>query len=93
MMVGEVPVSEARRKLSGLLTRVQEGKRIRITRRGKPVAVLLSLPDYLALTGERPSFMDATRGVRERFDVDALGSEDQDFEGLRAGPSEPGERR
>ncbi len=36
----EVSVAEAKAKLSEILTRVEEGEEITITRRGKPVATL-----------------------------------------------------
>jgi hypothetical protein len=54
-----------------------------ITRRGELVAVLLSASEYLAITGERSSFIDAMRQVRERLGVDVLEIGDADFEGLR----------
>ncbi|MDJ0851702.1 MAG: type II toxin-antitoxin system Phd/YefM family antitoxin [Myxococcota bacterium] len=83
MAANEVSVAEARQNFARLIKRAQKGKAIRITRRGEPVAVLLSAAEYLALTGNQPSFVDATRVVRERLDVDSLGIGDEDFEGLR----------
>ena len=47
------------------------------------MAVLLSTSEYLTLTGDRPSFVEATRRVRERLDVESLGIGDEEFEGLR----------
>lgn len=47
----EVSVAEAKAKLSELLKRVEAGERVTITRRGKPVAVLLlSGRDYQPLS-------------------------------------------
>lgn len=43
----EVTVSEARERLADLLGRVEYGKElVTIVKRGKPVAVLLSMEDY-----------------------------------------------
>jgi len=56
-------------------------------RRGEPVAVILSASEYLALRGERPSFIQAARGVRDRLDVASLDIEDDVFEGLRGDTS------
>ena len=39
--------------------------------------------EYLMLTDDRPSFVDATRRVRERLDVESLGIGEEEFEGLR----------
>ncbi len=79
----KVSVAEARQHFARLIKRAEQGKAIEITRRGEPVAVLVSAAEYSAFTGERPSFVDATRLVRERLGVDALEIGDADFEGLR----------
>ena len=66
-----------------LIKRAQQGKTIEITRRGEPVAVLLSATEYSAIMGERSSFIDAMKHVRERLGVDELEIGDAEFEGLR----------
>ena len=83
MAANKVSVAEARQHFARLIERAQQGKTIEITRRGEPVAVLLSASEYSAITGEHPSFIDATRLVRERLGVDELEIGDMDFEGLR----------
>lgn len=83
MAANRVSVAEARQNFARLIERARRGKAIHITRRGEPVAVLLSAAEYLALTGERPSFMDATRRVREHLGVESLEIGDGEFEGLR----------
>jgi prevent-host-death family protein len=83
MAATKVSVAEARRNFARLIKRAQRGKAIEITRRGEPVAVLLSASEYLMLTGDRPSFVDAIDRVRERLAVDSLGIGDEEFEGLR----------
>jgi prevent-host-death family protein len=79
----KVSIAEARKNFARLIKRAQQGKAIEITRRGEPVAVLVSAAEYSAITGDRPSFVEATRQVRERLDVDSLNIGDSDFEGLR----------
>ena len=79
----KVSVAEARQHFARLIKRAQQGKAIEITRRGEPVAVLVSAAEYSAIMGERPSFVDAARKVRERLGVDKLKIGDADFEGLR----------
>jgi prevent-host-death family protein len=83
MAASKVSVAEARRNFARLIKRAQQGKTIEITRRGEPVAVLLSASEYLAITGERPSFVGAMRQIRERLGVEALEIGDAEFEGLR----------
>ena len=45
----EVPITEAKNRLSALVHQVEAGRTIRLPRRGKPVAVLLSEQAYRSL--------------------------------------------
>jgi prevent-host-death family protein len=83
MAASKVSVAEARQNFARLIKRAQQGKTIEITRRGEPVAVLLSASEYSAITGERPSFIGAMSQVRDRLGVEDLGIGDAEFEGLR----------
>ena len=83
MAATKVSVAEARQNFARLIRTAQQGRAIEITRRGEPVAVLLSASEYLVLTGERPSFVEAVDRVRERLGVDELGIGGEVFEGLR----------
>jgi prevent-host-death family protein len=78
-----VSVAEARQNFARLIKSAQRGRAVEITRRGKPVAVLLAAADYMALTGQRPSFVQAVHEIRDRLGVEALGIGDDEFEGLR----------
>jgi prevent-host-death family protein len=79
----KVSGAEARQNFARLIKRAEQGRAIEITRRGESVAVLLSASEYLMLTVDRPSFIEATRSVRERLGVESLGIGDEEFEGLR----------
>ncbi len=63
------PVAEAevRQDFARLLRSAERGKAIEITRRGEPVAVLLSAAASLALTRKRPRFVEMLTNVRERL--------------------------
>ena len=79
----KVSVAEARQHFARLIKRAENGNAIEITRRGEPVAVLLSASEYAAITGERASFIAAVTQVRNRMDVEALDIGDTDFDDLR----------
>jgi prevent-host-death family protein len=49
-------VAETRRELPALLDTVERGEEVTVTRRGKPVAVLVSYAEHMR---RRPSFGDA----------------------------------
>ena len=79
----KVSVAEARQNFARLIKRAEQGRAIEITRRGQSVAVILSASDYLALSGERPSFVEAAQSVRDRLNINSLEIGDEEFEGLR----------
>jgi antitoxin Phd len=89
-MAKSFSVAEARQQLPRLIRTVERGRAVEITRRGRPVAVLLSASEYLSLTGERPSFADAIANVRKRYVVDQLAIGDEEFQDLRE--ESPGRR-
>jgi prevent-host-death family protein len=76
-------VAEARQNFARLIRTAERGRAVQITRRGETVAVVLSASDYVALTSDRPSFVEAVGAIRDRLDVDRLGIGDEVFEGLR----------
>jgi prevent-host-death family protein len=51
----EVSIAEAKARLPGLIHQVESGAPVQITRRGVPVAVLLSESDYAALQARPPA--------------------------------------
>jgi prevent-host-death family protein len=69
-MVKTYSIVEARDNLSDLVHEVESGIRVELTRRGKPVAVLLGLEKYEHLISGRRSFWESytafPAGVRPR---------------------------
>lgn len=52
-------VAEARANLPTILNDVESGVDVELTRRGKPVAIVLSVYEYERLHGKRAEFKDA----------------------------------
>lgn len=52
-------IAEAKNALPSLVHAAETGQCVQITRRGKPVAVLLSMEDYARLTNPQPTFSAA----------------------------------
>lgn len=75
-------VAEAKDNLTRLLRLVEAGGHVHITRRGKPVAVLLSTRAYDAMGSGRVSYCEALTEFLEGVDPDDLLS-DEDLAGLR----------
>jgi hypothetical protein len=56
---------------------------VAITRRGKPVVVMISAAQYARLAGEVPAFAEVVLQLREELDVENLGIDDNTFSDLR----------
>ena len=72
-------VAEARARLPKILDENELGNEIELTRRGKPVAMLVSVEEYKRLSNGQKSFADAYESYRTRFE----GLEQADLEELR----------
>jgi prevent-host-death family protein len=66
-------IAQARANLASIVDEVETGPPVEITRRGKPVAIVLSPTEYESLKMQRVSFADAFRAFREKFDPAELG--------------------
>lgn len=65
-------VAEARRHLPALIRAAEGGSTVEISRRGEPVAVLVSRRTFEDLSGGRPGFMEAYRAFVQKTDLTAL---------------------
>ncbi|MGH6952257.1 MAG: type II toxin-antitoxin system Phd/YefM family antitoxin [Vitreimonas sp.] len=82
-MTKRYSIAEARAALPTLVDEVEAGNKIELTRRGKPVAVVVSRQLYERMMGDRPRFTEAYAAFRKRFDLNKVGTESDDFKGLR----------
>jgi prevent-host-death family protein len=72
-MLRRYSVSRARTNLPAIVDQAEAGKQIELTRRGRPVAVVVSLREFERLRGERPAFADAYRAFLARFPLAEVG--------------------
>jgi prevent-host-death family protein len=73
-------IAEARSRLPSLIDEAESGIEVELTRRGRPVAVLVSRREFERLRGKRLHFSDAYRKFLERHSLEEIGVED-DFAG------------
>jgi prevent-host-death family protein len=73
-------IAEARHDLAAIVHELEGRDLIELTRRGEPVAVMLSLREYRRLTVGREEFWDAYLAFRETVDLSSLGIEPEIFE-------------
>ena len=73
-------IAEARHDLAALVHELEGIDLIELTRRGEPVAVMISVREYRRLVSGKDRFWDAYRAFRESFDVSRLDIEPEIFE-------------
>lgn len=76
-------IAQTRDNLAALLKTLRRESVIHITRRGKPVAVLLSVEDYDRLTSGKAGFWSAYTGYLKHVDVAGLDIGPDVFEAVR----------
>jgi antitoxin Phd len=65
-MSKQYSIAEARDNLASVVHEAEKGERVELTRRGKPVAILISLDDYNQLSNRRRSFWEAYEEFRRK---------------------------
>ena len=76
-------IAEARHNLAAIVHELDEKERIELTRRGEPVAVLLSMRAYRRLAAPRASFWEAYQAFRQAFPLAKLDIQPAVFEEVR----------
>jgi prevent-host-death family protein len=71
-------IAEARSRLPSIVDQAEAGVEIELTRRGQPVAVLVSCREFERLRGRRVHFADAYRKFLETHSLREVGV-DHDF--------------
>jgi prevent-host-death family protein len=78
-------IAEARNDLSGVVREAEAGHPVTLSRRGRPVAVVVSAKDYSRLSAHRPSVAEAIESFRATHVADL-----DDAEWLPARDASPG---
>lgn len=78
-MSSRYSIAEARANLSEIIDQAEAGQTVELTRRGRPVAVVLSCEAFERLHAGRPRFGEAYRAFLERFSLAEAGVDDQVF--------------
>ena len=64
----QVSIAEGRSRFARLVHDVESGETVEVTRRGKAVAILLSVGEYAQLSGERGDLWAAIQRWRDSVD-------------------------
>lgn len=77
-------IADARANLPSLVDEVEAGQEVELTRRGKPVAVVISRREYDHMRPGHPRFGDLYEGFLGRYSLLEIGVESDEFKDLRA---------
>ena len=69
-------IAEARSKLPRIVDQAEAGVEVELTRRGQPVAVLVSCREFERLRGKRLHFRDAYRKFLKSHSLREVGGDD-----------------
>jgi len=82
-MTKRYSIAEARHNLAAIVHELEDEPVVELTRRGAPVAVLVSLEEYRRLRATPPSFWAAYMAYRASHDPTLLDAVSDAFAGLR----------
>lgn len=83
-MTKRYSIAEVRNRLSEVVHQAETGEKITLTRRGRPVAVLVSQQEFARLRGELKGFWEAYQAFRKEIGSPSrLGIRSAAFRNLR----------
>ncbi|MEL7476758.1 MAG: type II toxin-antitoxin system Phd/YefM family antitoxin [Cyanobacteria bacterium J06555_12] len=82
-MSAEYSIAQARDRFTQLVQQAETGETVQITRRGKPVAVILSQDDYQRLKSKQTEFGEDLEAFREAHRIAELDIEPEQIFGDR----------
>ena len=82
-MQKQFSIAEAKNRLPSIVHYVEKGPYVELTRRGKPVAVLLSIQEYERLSRKYTGFWNAISEFRRKTEDEGIEISDKDFNRLR----------
>lgn len=71
-MPHQYSIAQARDQFTQIVQKAEDGEPVQITRRGQPVAVLLSHSAYQRMTLLKPYFGEALESFRDSFEIQTL---------------------
>jgi prevent-host-death family protein len=76
-------IADARSNLPTIVDQAEAGMEVELTRRGKPVAAVISLRQLERMRGARPRFNERYKTFLRKYSLDEIGVEGDFFESPR----------
>ncbi|MEJ5197670.1 MAG: type II toxin-antitoxin system Phd/YefM family antitoxin [Anaerolineae bacterium] len=71
-MIPRYSIAQARNRFAEIIRNLESHERVEVTRRGRPVAVLMAIEAFERLQAAQTDFWDSYQAFRARHDLDAL---------------------
>lgn len=82
-MIKQYSIAEARNHFAAIVHDLKSAFPVKVTRRGKPVAVLIAIEEYERLVANKTDFWDAYEAFRQSVDLAQLDIGPDIFDGVR----------
>jgi prevent-host-death family protein len=82
-MEDQCTIAEAKNRLPAIIHAVEKGSPVKLTRHGRPVAVLLSIAEYERLSRKKEGYWNALNSFRSLMEKEGAHLSDEDLKGLR----------
>lgn len=82
-MSKQYSIADARRNLPTVVDEAESGSEVQLTRRGRAVAVVVSIEEYERLKSNRTTFAEAYDAFRKKFPVGRDGISSRYFRSVR----------
>ncbi|MBU2620739.1 MAG: type II toxin-antitoxin system Phd/YefM family antitoxin [Proteobacteria bacterium] len=82
-MEDQYTIVDAKNKLPSIIHSVESGQPVKLTRHGRPVAVLLSIKDYQRLSRKKVGYWSALNSFRKHMEKESIFFTEKDFENIR----------
>jgi prevent-host-death family protein len=81
--MNQYSISEAKNRLPNIIRHVEKGPHVLLSRRGTPVAVIMSISEYTSLSPPKGNFWKNLQKLRRKMVKENIFISEQDMMGLR----------
>lgn len=82
-MEDQYTIADAKNKLPAIIHSVETGQAVKLTRHGRPVAVLMSIKDYQRFNRKKEGYWSALNSWRKNVENEVIVVTGEEFENIR----------
>jgi prevent-host-death family protein len=82
-MENQYTIADAKNKLPAIIHSVETGQAVKLTRHGRPVAILMSIKDYQRISLKKEGYWSALGSWRKNVEKEGIVITGEEFENIR----------